>query len=277
MKKILILGLIIYCANAFSQDETENFPGKHVEMLIGKELKVKELDKYQQIRGYEGFYSKLKLEERYDKDKKLTKYEALVGKVFKVIKYDSYTYKIANVVEEEKYILTLENLELGTVYFYYDPLYSFKFPFEIIGGLEYPKGFFCKDIEEKKDKFTSEITYNSPLNYGISVIKKIKENVTDLYLYIEVNGSSASVDKQGVVLLLENGLKIERPTEKINVRVYSNKYTSGYTYSAIVHPDTNELKLLTQFKITDVRLYIYDSQIVYGNKLIEYLKCIIDK
>jgi hypothetical protein len=200
-----------------------------------------------------------------------SKYESLVGKIFKVISYEPYTDNIGS----NKFKLKIENPETGIIYFNYNPKFEHTFPFEVVGGLDFPEGYFCKDIEENKDKFTNDITFRTPKSDGISIVRVKKENSVNTYLSIRVHGSTVNVNEKGVILLLENGVKIQKPDEKLDVEVTSDG--SGYTYSAFINLDPNDITLLTQHKITDVRLYIYDRNITNGKKLIEYIKCIKDK
>jgi hypothetical protein len=256
--------------NTFGQD----FPGKDVQLLVGRELKVKELAESLQKYGYNGFFIDEKLNKKYACCESYnSKYNYLAGKIFKVISYEPYT----DIIGSDKFKLKLENSEIGIIFFDYDPRYKHSFPFEVVGGLDFPEGFFCNDIEESKDKFTNEITYRSPESEGISIIK-VKAGVkVNTYLSIRVGGSTVNVKEKGVILLLDNKLKITKPDAELDVDVNTSKYGSGYIYSAFIDLNINDIKLLTQNKITDVRLYIYDNDITDGKKISEYLKCIIKK
>jgi hypothetical protein len=46
----------------------------------------------------------------------------------------------------------------------------------------------------------------------------------------------------------------------------------GYTYSIFEELTTEDLKILKEDKITDARIYVYDSVIIDGNRLKEYIK-----
>lgn len=268
MKRLLLLGLTVLCFNIFGQ----NFPGNDVQLLLGKELKVKELSTSLQSYGYDGFYTDSKLKKKYACCQSYnSKYESLAGKIFKVISSEPYTDNIG----KNKFKLKIENSETGIIYFDYNPKYEHTFPFEVIGGIEFPDGFFCKDIEEAQDKFTQDITFRSPISEGISFIRVKKGSSMNTYLSIRVHGSTVNVDGKGVILLLDNGNKIQKPDEKIDVEVSSNG--SGYTYSAFINLNESDIALLTQNKLTDVRLYIYDGNVRNGGKLMEYIKCIKDK
>jgi hypothetical protein len=268
MKRInlLILSLIL-SIYTFSQD----YPGKDVELLVGKEIQVKEQPETLQMYGYDDFYIKEDLKKKYACCEHYnSKYSSLVGKIFKVLSVELYT----NSIGIDKIKLKIENEETGIIYFNHDP--SFKreddFPFIIIGGLDFPEGYFCKDIEESKDKFTGEITYSSPTDY-ITFSKVKSDNETNTYMSIrEVVGSTLNTNETGVIILFDNGSKLERPDAEIDVEV--SNYRDRWDYSAFFNLSDSDIKLLSENIITDVRLYIYDSTIANGKKLADYMKCI---
>jgi len=265
MKKLIFIGLLFSYMSVFSQ----NFPGKDVELLVGKEIKVLEKAESLQQYGYDDFYKDSNLKKKYACCESYnSKYKELVNKVFKVLSYEAYT----NSIGIEKYKLQIENPETGIIYFDYSSEYEHAFPFEVIGGIDFPEGYFCKYIEERKDKFTEKVTYSTPILEPISFIKDKGESI--IYMRITVGGSTPNVNKKGVIMLLDNGEKIELPDEKIDVKVSSG---SGYTYTAFISLKATEIEKLAQHSVTDVRLYIYDSTIKNGKKYQEFLKCIKDK
>ena len=92
---------------------------------------------------------------------------------------------------------------------------------------------------------------------------------------ISVYGSTVNIGKTGAIILLSNGVKIEKPEAKINVEV--SKYSEGYDYSTFFVLTEDDIAKMRDNKITDVRLYVYDAWIENGVKIGEYLKCIIEK
>ena len=250
---------ILYC---------QNFPGINVELLSNKEIKVLAKDENLQKFGFSDFYVDNDLKTKYECCETYnSKYLSLVNKIFKVIDYQQYK----NINGTIKYKLKIENSETGMIYFDYDPKYDFKFPFEIVGGLTFPEGFYCKSIQTNTDKFTGEVKFNSEYSEGISFIKIQKENASKIYISINKPGSTLAVGKKGLILLLENNKRIEKPETTINVKANSN---GGFTYSSFVELNINDIALLKNYKITDTRLYIYDGTIKNGEKLKEFVKCL---
>lgn len=255
----------------------QNFPGKNVTLLMNRDLKVGPLPLSHQKFGYDNFYKDKRLRHVLDQNKPhiTTKYETLVGKTFKVVNITPYSAP----GEGLEYRLTLFNKELQTVYFKYSPEYAFLFPFEVIGGIKLPEGFFCNDLNTRKDKFTGDTTISSPFEFGIYFMKIIKDNKPSIYMFVQESGSTLNVNKKGLFFILDNGQKIMRPNAKIKVKVNdvaSLGLTDDYLYSALIKLTPGEINLLTNHRITDERLYIYDGTIVQepGNLLKEYLKCL---
>ncbi|WP_445749912.1 hypothetical protein [Polaribacter sp.] len=265
MKKILLLTVILISNLSFGQ----NFPGNDVNLLLDKEIKVKEKDESLQKYGYDHFYKNDKMKKKYDCCESYnSKYAGLVGKVFKVLSAEPYK----NIIGTEKYKLKIENAETGIIYFDYDPKYEHSFPFEVIGGLDLPDDFYCKKIETTTDKFDGKTTSRTGYSEGISFIKVTKDGSSKIYMSVNEIGSTINVGKKGLILLLENGKKIERPNADLDTKV--NKGGRGYVYSAFIELTQAEIDLIIENKITDNRLYIYDGEIKNGQKLSEYLKCL---
>lgn len=265
MKKCFYVAILLISVVCFGQ----NFPGRSIQLLNGKELKVLPKEERSQKYGYSGFYKDDKLKKAYECcDSYNAKYSSLVGKVFKVVSYEPYK----NSIGTEKFKIILENKETGIIYFDYDPSFDHDYPFEVIGGLQIPEDFYCQEITETNDKFTGDKRFNTEYSEGVSFVKVVKNNVTKIYITINEQGSTLNVGKKGLILLLSNSKKIEKPEASITAEV--NKY-GGYTYSTFVELTKEDLQLLSENVITDNRLYIYDGTIKNGNKLKEYVKCLI--
>ncbi len=267
-KNLITFGLLLVNLGLFAQ----NFPGKDVELLVGKEIKVLPKAESLQEYGYEGFYKDSNLKRKYACCQSYnSKYKALENKIFKVISYEPYT----NSIGTNKFKLLIENEETGQIYFDYSSEYEHSFPFEVIGGLDFPEGYLCKDIEETKDKFNDKITFRTPFSEPIVFVKIKDKGQVYIFMRLSVYGRTVNVGKTGVIILLANGEKIERPDAKIDIEV--SKYGKGYDYSAFITLTDDDIMKLKTNVITDVKLYIYDNSIKHGEKLKEYLKCISDK
>jgi len=268
MKKLILFSLIVLSNLTYGQ----NFPGTNVDLIIGKELKVKAKDESLQKYGYNEFYkdSKLKIKFNNTELKGTSKYRSLVGKIFKLVSFESYT----DVVGVDKFKLKIENPEVGILYYDYDPRFELEFEFEVIGGINYPAEFFCKDIIMTRDKFSGEFSYSSPSS-TVEFFKLISGNTARTQIALKVFGSHLVLNTKGITILLENGFRIVKPDVKVEVS--SVRTAKGYLYSAFFDLTQSDLDLLTANKITDYRLYTYDANVTNGNTLLEYIKCINDK
>ncbi len=265
--KILLIGLLLLSNVVFGQ----NFPGKDVELLLNKELRV--LPKHPSLQkfGYEHFY----INDKFDgsiinKENNVyeccemfnSKYLRLVGKIFKVLSLEPYKDDIG----QDKFKLKMQSDSAGIIYFDYNPKYDFQFPFEVIGGLNAPEGFYCQGIKNKTDKFTGETQYDTEMIDGIT----FQKSGNKIYLYCVSSGPTVNVNKKGLIFLLQNNKRINRPEATIDVKVVED----FFAYSAFIELSNDEIELLSENNITDERLYIYDREIKDGTKLRAYLKCL---
>lgn len=267
MKRNILFGLLLFSAICYGQ----NFAGADVELLNDKELIVKELPQQVQKYGYKSFYTDYDFKKRYAPNNYYSKYEALVGASFTVVSSEPYT----NSNGDEKFKLKLESEEKGILFYDYNPIEEKDFVFEVVGGLEFPAGYYCGNLVESKDKFNGEVSVKSPILDGISFLKVKKPTGDVTSLFIQEVGLSENGISKGVFLLLENGSKIEKPNEKLKVTV--NREGEGFLFTATIVLDSADIKLLTQSKITDYRVHIHDGSIKNSLKLLDYIKCLTAK
>jgi hypothetical protein len=258
---------------------SQNYAKERVSDYIGKELKVREKsDKY----GYSSFF--IKIDDKtnlntldkehtlfYDRNALGSTYEKLIDKVFIC---DS-VFLISKEIKTN-YFLRLKNKEIGTVYYAYrndlknstaeNKGMAYFFPFTVIGGLP-----VCNQISQKVDKFDGVITLNSPYEEPISFTKKIKGTDTTIYCSISISRNEIYTGK-GLIILLNDGNKIERPEEKVDYKL--NSSSNGFEHSVFFRLSKEEILKLKTSEITDVKMYVLDFTIANGNTIKEYLNCI---
>lgn len=144
---------------------------------------------------------------------------------------------------------------------------------------------FCYDIEEsEKDKFTGEKKFSTPILDSIRFIKRISQEGAISYdLYLNTyNNTSAGLSAKGAHVLFKDGSKFSKPDKKIFYRAITYKcsynYYKDYNNSAYVTITEEELKIFSEKLITDIRLYIFDSEIDKKSaiKIREYAKCLLN-
>ncbi|MGQ2985028.1 hypothetical protein [Flavobacterium sp.] len=284
MKKTLLTFITILCnLTLFAQ----NFPGTSPELLLNKIVKPKQIQEMFQQYAYEDFFIEFDKEKKQftkpEKDNKplptgpsyapRSDYQKLVGKEFKVLaiyemvpKYDW---------QKKQYAIELQSDEFGTIYYSYNSEYESSYELEVVGGINYPEGFFCHEITTEVDKFEKSETYYTPTEEGISFMKVKKGGKSSTYLSVSVPGSTLNVNKKGLYILFSDGTKFSKPEAKIDVDANS----SGYRYSAFIWLTQAEILMFTKKTITDIKLYIYTDPIeTESSKMVkEYLKCLSKK
>jgi len=264
MKRIALLTIFSLTLMSFI-GHGQNHPKGNVELLLNKELKVKNGEPY-----YDFFYKDKSLERRYISREIENE---IVGKTYKVDGYKPFLQE-GPFGEEHYYILELKNTEQN-IFYKYNPNSDLFYPFEVIGGLELSDDFYCQNIIETYDKFTGETTVKSKPIRGISFMKIVKEEKCDYYLWIQNNSTSLFVEKKGVIILLNNEKRIEKPEQEIDVNV--SQTGGSYIYKTFIKLDNNDIELLTNNEITDIRLYVIDGVVEDGKELMENLKCLTRK
>ncbi|MBZ9728669.1 hypothetical protein LB467_03135 [Salegentibacter sp. JZCK2] len=262
MKNLVLLLIVIIPFYSFAQT---SYPGEQVELLEGKQLKVLEKQEKLQKLGYKDFYVDSWLEKIFAEENHSSEYGALVGKIFtveKIIPFERFG--------RQKYKLRLSNSQTGTIYYAYDPKFSSNYPFEVIGGLAPPDVYFCSKIETKKNKVSGETKSRTPTEEGITFTKIDKEGETNLFLSIREFGPTLNVGSKGLLILLEDGKKIEKPEAPIEVE----KDGANYIYSAFIELTDEDIQKLLESPMTHNRLYVYHGKINNGELFQEYLRCL---
>ncbi|MDJ1506912.1 hypothetical protein [Xanthocytophaga agilis] len=134
------------------------------------------------------------------------------------------------------------------------------------------KKSYCDD-ETEKDKFNGTVKHFTPYLEPVQFFKNIKNGVTVYYLALTTEGSTANFGKKGVVILLNNGKKLSRPAEKINLEVSGGKYK----YSVFLQLTPTEIATLRATEMTDFRLFIYDQENINGCRYKVLFNCLLLK
>lgn len=271
MNKKITLAVVFFllAITGFAQ----NYPGKNVELLLNREVKVLPDEVYKK-NGYPEFYSSEKMGDGdVYKGKLKTKYEELVNKTFKVtevkpiIKYG-----------KQNHILVLTSPELKKpIYYFYEPIEAL-FPFEVIGGIELPKepktDICSGKVKEVPSPDKDGSSYLSNPIDGISFAKTVIKGESNFYISVIINSKQPISDKKGLILFLDNDKKIEKPEQQINV----NRLSDGtYVFSALALLTPADRKLLLFNEIKAAMLYIYDSRTTRGRDLIDNFVCVSNR
>lgn len=125
-------------------------------------------------------------------------------------------------------------------------------------------------LDRKIDEFTGEITCTIVDDGGdISFVKIIKAGISSYYLSIWIKESGIYTGT-GVVLILENGQKISKPTAKVDYNYAANSF---YT-TVFLKLNANDIALLKTSGISKYKLYISEGQTAYASKTKDLFICL---
>lgn len=254
---------------SFSQDSFESlFFGEEFSIYIGKELKVRDnsLSKFRNM-FYLDFNEATKLfnpKVAYPIDKDgTTSIDSLLNRVFTVSEILSIQGEPFSGSPDMRNvpIFVLKDVDANeTIYFRYNNSKYYDFPF-LIGGCDF--NCFNPLIKKNVDDFSGEIEFKTPFSIGqdwlpFFIIKSISKGKTTYYLKLTEKGSTLNVAEKGVYILFEDGSKIEKPNEKINVKAEKG---TQWEYSAFISLTSSDLVALKTKKIKKYRLYIHDKEL----------------
>ncbi|MFP9098907.1 hypothetical protein ACLI09_07625 [Flavobacterium sp. RHBU_24] len=255
MKKIIFISALMLTLSASAQ---VNFPGKYVDLLLNRELKVGSVfgDEYQNF-SYrpDGMAPYKKL--RYGSDKK-----ALQGRIFKVTEVKHNL--------EETAILTLTDGK-ETIYYNYNSNDDYNYKFEVVGGLELPLDYFCEQIELGLDDNEFKIYQNKIIGFGLS--KTINKKTKKAEYELAVSTGSSKEKGAGVTLELLNGKKIERPKQLVG------KDTGKQILRTFLELTDKEIALLTESEIKTITMagQVVNMDSGISGDLRGQLKCLLTK
>lgn len=129
----------------------------------------------------------------------------------------------------------------------------------------------CNKLERSEDRFENTVRISTPykLTNLFRVIKVISETDVATYLSIRTGGYTASVGEKGVILLLEDGTKLEWPNEVIDCDVNTNG--PGFSYTAFIRLTDEQIDQLAASKVSGAKLYIYEAP-AYKKNVAEFMQ-----
>ena len=271
--KSLSLVLFLVFITTYGKTQT-NFPGKYPIVLLDREVTIKPLPAEYQKYGYPGFYKDGYATEVYACcNRGNSKYNALVHKKFKVFSVDPFT----DADGSKKFVLTLGDSLNRQVFFYYDPKDESYFPFEVTGGLEIPLSFYCIDITYKTQESTGDTLYYSDPEEQIIFTKMITKEGN--HFFLKVYGLSANdfAPGKGVSIFLQGDKQLNKPSEIIKMEKLPaslDEEMKFYMYWAYISLDEEDVSLLKQYSIKEVKMSFLAFKTTNGVKFQNYLRCL---
>ncbi len=125
----------------------------------------------------------------------------------------------------------------------------------------------AQSITIEKDKFSDEITKRTPFSLPVGFTQVINGQDTTTYFTLSTIGYSPAYGS-GTKVLLGNG-DIITDGREISLRVNSS---AQYEYSAFFRINKQQLKLISQYGVTDYELYVFEGKLskLQNNKLKQF-------
>jgi hypothetical protein len=131
----------------------------------------------------------------------------------------------------------------------------------------------CKEIYKEVDEFNGEVKWQADVTSDLSFIKyKRKGNNYVYYLSIKIRESGIYYG-DGVTIILQNGIKINKPNEKVE-----SDYLGGDFYSrAFITLTSKDIELLKKSGISKYKLYISKDELPeeFKTKCKDLFNCLV--
>jgi hypothetical protein len=148
------------------------------------------------------------------------------------------------------------------------------------------KAATCEQIDYEFDKFTNKKTFLTPYEADtksptmttsqMDFIKVITSKVPQPVYFLDLRTVTESTlkDIKGVILLLKNGNKINKPNATIKVQLYGEFKSVRSAFLTLTSSDLEQLKLSP---ITGFRLYDSDQAVSDPQAYLIWLNCLLTK
>ncbi len=165
-------------------------------------------------------------------------------------------------------------------------------------GSHIVSGQSCSDIKTVSDSFFNVNTHTSPVltsdaqvdddktTFKVFAVKQTFELEPEYSLMFTLTTPFIDFEGHGVIILLEDGSKIEKPQLKMLFEGGSEETVCKYSIKMVIEKE--ELDLLLKNGITNLRFFAFDSEhpVLFnigdqpdspGTKLLFYLNCLRNK
>ena len=133
-------------------------------------------------------------------------------------------------------------------------------------------------ISVKKDKFNGTTTWSSP-SFGsgiaattakrVKFIKVLDGVNTTTYLSLTTYGATLNIGEKGLILLFQDGTKLEKPNAEVDSK--SDSGTVYWEYSTFTRISDEELEMFASKKIDSFRLYIYEGKPITKKSVLQVM------
>lgn len=133
-------------------------------------------------------------------------------------------------------------------------------------------------ISIKKDKFDGSTTWSSP-SFGsglagttskrVKFIKVSDDGRINTYLKLTTYGATLNVGEKGLILLFQDGTKLEKPNAEVDSE--SDSGTVYWEYSTFTRISDEELEMFASKKIDSFKLYIYEGKPITKKSVLQVM------
>lgn len=144
----------------------------------------------------------------------------------------------------------------------------------------------CSKIEESYNEFDNiksfstayiiddKTPYSGIRIYGVSYVKNIQQRRTTYYLSLETSTPSPDATEDGVVILLENNVKIRKPRAPVKTDVGRD---GDFKVSSFITLSLTDLALLKKSPIKSFELYVDRGIVERPQEVYNMFLCLLSK
>lgn len=133
----------------------------------------------------------------------------------------------------------------------------------------------CQDIRNIPRKNTKLKVFESPDSNAVQFTKDVLGKSATYRIRLRMMRTAIDLGQKGIVIFFEDGTKLEKPEESVDVNNLDGKFE--FTGTLTLLPE--ELAIFQKKKISGFKLFTYqkDIPVASGEKFRNYANCIVSK
>ncbi len=148
----------------------------------------------------------------------------------------------------------------------------------------------CSRIDYEYDEFHYTKKFNTALDlpaliadtsyfkfYDIVFYKEIKKSIPTYYISLQTISSTPLATQKGVIIILNNGKRLNKPLAKVTTEVETIHDESEYVRHSFIQLNQNDLTLLKASPIKEYELYIDQSNLLFSDTVYKMFLCLLMK
>ena len=137
---------------------------------------------------------------------------------------------------------------------------------------------YDEQVERPHDPayYAGEKTETKTIWYNTVFYKNIEKGQPTYYLALEIPSSTPTHNK-GVIIILNNGSRINRPLEKVTTRVRETESDEPYMVRSFMRLKQTDISLLKSSPIKEFELFADQAYSVQSEKVYQMFLCLLTK